>query len=90
MANVRAKVGDRVLYAEDPLSACDGADALLIATEWPQYAKADLGAVARRLKAKLMFDGRNLFQPEAMKADGWTYHCIGRAPVGPTSHPGVI
>jgi UDPglucose 6-dehydrogenase len=90
MPNVRAKVGNRVRYAEDPLSACDGADALLIATEWPQYAQADLRAVAGRLKAKLMFDGRNLFQPEAMKADGWTYHSIGRSPVGPTGHPGTL
>jgi UDPglucose 6-dehydrogenase len=90
MPNVRAKVGDRVRYAEDPLSACDGADALLIATEWPQYAQADLAAVAGRLKAKLMFDGRNLFRPEAMKADGWTYHSIGRAPVGPSGHPGTL
>jgi UDPglucose 6-dehydrogenase len=90
MPNVRAKVGNRVRYAEDPLSACDGADALLIATEWPQYAQADLRAVAGRLKAKLMFDGRNLFQPEAMKADGWTYLAIGRSPVGPTGHPGTL
>jgi len=83
MPNVRAKLGDRVSYAKDPLTACDGADALLIATEWPPYAKADLEAVARRLKEKLIFDGRNLFQPQAMKADGWTYHSIGRLPVGP-------
>jgi UDPglucose 6-dehydrogenase len=90
MPNVRARLGARVSYVEDPLSACDGADALLIATEWPQYGKADLNAVAGRLKAKLMFDGRNLFQPEAMKADGWTYHSIGRLPVGPTANPAVI
>jgi UDPglucose 6-dehydrogenase len=90
MPNIRAKVGDRVSYAQDPLSACDGADALLIATEWPQYGQADLQAVAGRLKAKLMFDGRNLFQPEIMKASGWTYHSIGRLPVGPSDDPGVI
>ncbi len=90
MPNVRAKVGDKVRFADDPLSACDGADALLIATEWPQYGKADLQAVAGRLKAKLMFDGRNLFQPEAMKAAGWTYHSIGRLPVGPTGNPAVL
>jgi len=81
MPNVRTKIGDRVRYAEDPLAACEGADALIIATEWPQYAKADLGTVAGRLKAKVMFDGRNLFQPEAMKTAGWTYHSIGRLPV---------
>jgi UDPglucose 6-dehydrogenase len=83
MPNVRARLGDKVRYADDPLAACDGADALLIATEWPQYGKADLNAVAGRLKQKLMFDGRNLFQPETMKALGWTYHSIGRPPVEP-------
>ena len=78
MPNVRAKIGDRVRYAEDPLQACEGADALVITTEWPAYAQADLDAVASRLKAKVLFDGRNLFRPEALKAAGWTYHSIGR------------
>ena len=78
MPNVRAKLGDKVTYADDFMAACDGADALLIATEWPQYGKADLAAVATRLKGKIMFDGRNLFRPEAMKASGWIYHSIGR------------
>jgi len=87
MPNVRAKLGDRVRYADDPMAACDGADALLIATEWPQYAKADLEAAGARLKSKLMFDGRNLFRPEAMKASGWTYHSIGRLPVSPCPPP---
>lgn len=81
MPNVKAKIGDRVRYAEDPLAACEGADALIIATEWPQYAKADLAQVAGRLKAKVIFDGRNLFRPETMKVLGWTYQSIGRLPV---------
>jgi UDPglucose 6-dehydrogenase len=78
MPNVKARIGDLVTYAEDPLSACEGADALVIATEWPSYKAADLAAVSRKLKAKVMFDGRNLFRPEAMKAMGWIYHSIGR------------
>jgi UDPglucose 6-dehydrogenase len=82
MPNVKAKVGDKVRYAEDFMAACDGADALLIATEWPQYAAADLEVAASRLKEKLMFDGRNLFEPETMRAKGWNYHSIGRMPVG--------
>ena len=82
MPNVRARIGDKVTYAEDFMSACDGADALLIATEWPQYQNADLDDVASRLKAKVMFDGRNLFRPEAMKRQGWIYQSIGRLPVG--------
>ena len=81
MDAVRAKIGDRVRYADSPLDACQGADALLIATEWPQYRAADLEAVAKALKAKRIFDGRNLFRPEAMEAKGWTYHSLGRRPV---------
>jgi UDPglucose 6-dehydrogenase len=81
MDNVRARVGDRVRYVQDPLDACDGADALIIATEWPQYAAADLEAVAARLRTRLLFDGRNLFSPAEMRARGWTYHSIGRLPV---------
>lgn len=83
MANVRAKIGDRVTYCEDFMAACDGADALIIATEWPAYANMELEAVARRLKAKVVFDGRNLFQPKAMREHGWIYHSIGRLPVYP-------
>lgn len=82
MPNVKAKIGDAVLYADDFMAACDGADALIIATEWPQYKNADLEAVAGRLKEKVLFDGRNLFRPEAMRAKGWVYHSIGRPAVG--------
>jgi len=83
MPNVRAKVGDKVQYAADPMAACLGADALLIATEWPQYKAADLAAVAGQLKEKVLFDGRNLFRPEDMAAKGWTYHSIGRVTAYP-------
>ncbi|BDU76638.1 UDP-glucose dehydrogenase family protein [Mesoterricola sediminis] len=83
MPNVRAKIGDRVAYAEDFLAACDGADALLVATEWPQYASVDLEEAGRRLKEKVMFDGRNLFRPEAMGRAGWTYHSLGRSTAFP-------
>ena len=78
MPNVRAKLGDRIRYAEDPLSACDGADALVIATEWPQYRKVDLQAAGSRMLARVIFDGRNLFRPETMEQAGWTYHSLGR------------
>ncbi len=83
MPNVRARIGDRVRYADDPLAACDGADALLIATEWPAYRSADLEAAATRMKARLIFDGRNLFRPEILERTGWTYHSLGRRRGGP-------
>ena len=78
MPAVRARFGDRIEYAAGPIEACAGADALLIATEWPGYRNADLEAAGAALKAKVLFDGRNLFRPEAMKAAGWTYHSLGR------------
>lgn len=81
MPNVKALLGDKVLFAVDPITACAGADALIIATEWPQYEKADLEAVARQLKTKTIFDGRNLFSPKVMSAGAWTYISIGRANV---------
>ncbi len=81
MDAVRAKIGDKVRYAATPLEACEGADALLIATEWPDYKAADLETIAKALKARCLFDGRNLFRPEAMEAKGWTYHSLGRRTV---------
>jgi UDPglucose 6-dehydrogenase len=78
MPAVQARLGDRITYAADPIQACQGADALLIATEWPGYRNADLSPAGAALKSKVMFDGRNLFRPEAMKAAGWTYHSLGR------------
>ena len=77
MEAVKAKVGDKCRFAESPEAAAQGADAVLIATEWPQYKAVDLGALG--VKAKVMFDGRNLFRPEAMQAKGWSYHSLGRA-----------
>jgi UDPglucose 6-dehydrogenase len=81
MDAVQAKLGAKVRYAETPLAACEGADALLIATEWSQYRQADLEAVGRALKARLIFDGRNLFRPEALETRGWTYLSLGRRAV---------
>ncbi len=78
MPAVREKIGSRVEYADDPYTACADADALLVATEWPQYKGADLERAGAALKSKVMFDGRNLFRPEAMKAAGCTYHSLGR------------
>jgi UDPglucose 6-dehydrogenase len=78
MDAVKAKIGDKVRYAATPLAACEGADALLIATEWAQYRQADLEAVAKAMKARCIIDGRNLFRPEVMEAKGWTYLSLGR------------
>lgn len=68
-----------VIYNEDMYDALDGADALVIATEWPQFANADLHEIAKRLRTPLVFDGRNLLDPADTIAAGLEYECIGRA-----------
>jgi UDPglucose 6-dehydrogenase len=56
----------------------DGADCLVIATEWPAFAKADLHEIKKRLRTPLLFDGRNLLDPKDVKAAGLEYISIGR------------
>lgn len=81
----------RRLYGEEPgfelapdkYSALDNADALAICTEWQQFRAPDFDEMALRLRNRLIFDGRNLYAPERLRDDGWTYFSIGRAPVQP-------
>ena len=69
---------DRIAYAETPLAALDDADALVIVTEWKEFRSPDFSAIKARLKAPLIFDGRNLYDPAQLKAAGFEYHAIGR------------
>jgi UDPglucose 6-dehydrogenase len=66
---------------DDKETAAAGVDALLIATEWPEFAKTEPSKIANLLQFPLVFDGRNIFSPEDMKATGLTYYSIGRRPV---------
>ncbi len=68
---------DLTLHA-DPYVALDGADALVVVTEWKVFRSPDLAQMAQRMKQKVVFDGRNIFQPEALRAAGFTYYGIGR------------
>ncbi len=68
-----------ISYTEDMYAALEDADALVIATEWEQFANADLNEVAKRLRTPLVFDGRNLLDPADTQAAGLEYACIGRA-----------
>jgi len=66
-------------YATSPMSALTGADALLIATEWKEFRSPDFDAIARALKNPLIFDGRNMYVPSAVRSRGIEYFAIGRA-----------
>ena len=79
MDNVKDQIGDKISYAGDMYSAIDGADALLIVTEWSMFRSPDFDKIGSFLKNKVIFDGRNLFEPSKMKDKGYHYECIGRA-----------
>jgi UDPglucose 6-dehydrogenase len=81
MANVRALYGDRLDYATAPLEALDGADCLAIVTEWGDYRRPDFDEMARRMKARVIFDGRNLYKSGEMRTRGFAYHAIGKPSV---------
>jgi UDPglucose 6-dehydrogenase len=68
----------KVKLAATPAEAADGAEALLIATEWKEFANQDFADVKKRMHTPLVFDGRNLFNPETMRELGFTYHAMGR------------
>jgi UDPglucose 6-dehydrogenase len=80
MDEARRVLGERpdVSYANSPLSACDGADALVVVTEWKEFRSPDFDLLREKLKARCIFDGRNIFDPALVRAAGLTYFAIGR------------
>ena len=83
MNNVRATIGDKVKYAENQYEALEGADALIIATEWNEFRTPNFLKMVTTLKTKVIFDGRNLFDISAIKELGFYYESVGRAPAIP-------
>ncbi len=74
---------DDLVYAEDSMGALEGADALVIMTEWTQFRSPDFDTVKSMLKSPVIFDGRNLFEPETVTQAGLSYLAIGRPPAHP-------
>jgi UDPglucose 6-dehydrogenase len=81
MENVRAIYRDRLAYAEQPMQAIEGADALAVVTEWTEFRTPDFEEMRRVMKTPVVFDGRNLYSPAVMQEAGFTYYCIGKAAV---------
>jgi UDPglucose 6-dehydrogenase len=77
----RQLLGDRIEYVENPLDALDGAEALVICTDWDEFRHPDFDAMVQRMKCPVIFDGRNLYRRETMHEYGFTYYSVGRAPV---------
>jgi len=78
MANVQAQVGNQIQYADNQYQALENADALIIATEWSEFRTPDFELMEQKIKNKIIFDGRNLFDVARMASLGYYYESIGR------------
>jgi UDPglucose 6-dehydrogenase len=78
MENVKRLLGDKIQFCNSPYEAADQADAIFIATEWPEFRTPDFERLSSMLKNKVIFDGRNLYDLANMKEFGYTYFSIGR------------
>jgi UDPglucose 6-dehydrogenase len=79
-----------IKYANSPYEAAHGADALLILTEWEEFANLDLARLRQELRYPIVIDGRNLYDPEVMAAQGFTYYSVGRAASHPDGVPAAV
>jgi UDPglucose 6-dehydrogenase len=81
--NARALLPASVRFCASPYEAAEGADALAVITEWNEFKFLNLERVRSLMKRPLIFDGRNLYEPERMRRLGFEYYSIGRKPVLP-------
>jgi len=83
MKNVRDVVGDKITFTENQYDALNNCDALIIATEWSEFRTPDFDKMTERMKSKVIFDGRNVFDLSQMKDLGFYYESIGRKIIVP-------
>jgi UDPglucose 6-dehydrogenase len=75
----RSHFGDRIRYASNPYEALEKADALFLVTEWNQFRHPDFDRMKAIMKSPVIFDGRNVFNPSALREKGFVYFGIGRS-----------
>jgi UDPglucose 6-dehydrogenase len=78
MPNVKKEIGDKIHYCQNMYEALEGADALVIVTEWTVFRTPDFDKMKSLMNANIIFDGRNLFDLDEMKEQGYRYFSIGR------------
>jgi len=78
MENVAKVYGSRIYFATTEYEALQGADALIIATEWSEFRTPDFKEIKKRMTKPVIFDGRNLYSIEQMQQEGFSYYSIGR------------
>jgi UDPglucose 6-dehydrogenase len=74
----RHTMGDRISYSPSPMEALEGADALVICTDWDEFRHPEFELMKQKMKAPVIFDGRNLYRLETMREHGFIYHSVGR------------
>ncbi len=85
MGNVKKILGDKIEFGETQYDCLNKADALVIATEWNEFRTPDFLKIVKLMKNKVIFDGRNLFDTDAIKELGFFYESVGRATAIPTN-----
>ncbi|MEY3386313.1 MAG: hypothetical protein RIR53_1124 [Bacteroidota bacterium] len=78
-------IGDRITYSDDAYAALNGADVLIIATEWQEFRDPEFSRMRSLLASPIIFDGRNIYDPREMSERGFEYHSVGRGSVYPES-----
>jgi len=73
----RHHLGDRIDYVDNPMDAVDGADALILITEWNEFRRPDFDELRERLGSPIVFDGRNIYSRGTLEEKGFTYYSIG-------------
>jgi UDPglucose 6-dehydrogenase len=81
MHETQRRIGNTIDYATDQYDAALDADALILMTEWQEFRVINFKVLERVLKSKIVFDGRNIYEPEEMKENNFTYYSIGRKPI---------
>jgi UDPglucose 6-dehydrogenase len=77
--NARKVIGDKITYCSSAYEVTENADALILVTEWNEFRHPDFEEIKKELKTPVIFDGRNVYNPEQLRKLGFTYYGIGRS-----------
>jgi UDPglucose 6-dehydrogenase len=83
MEEAKRLLGDTIEFCEDKYEALIDSDGLVVITEWPEFRILNYKVLIKLMREKVIFDGRNIYDPEELKEYGFTYYSIGRQPVKP-------
>ncbi len=78
MSEAKKQLGDKIEFCSDPYEAIEGADAMALMTEWSEFHLPEFNRMAELMKSKVIFDGRNIYDPAELKRLGFMYYGIGR------------